>query len=76
MDKDDAVRDEVNALLLSSSTSISDPCSCSSKGSEGYTQLLMAALLAQGAGEVGSGQTGELMEIRTFFCSTVWKTKG
>lgn len=60
----DVVRDEVNALLLSSSTSVSDPFSCSSNGAEGYTKLLRAALLGPRS---GSGQTGELMEIRTFF---------
>lgn len=63
MDKTDVVRDEVNAFLLSSSTSACDPFSrselpahrSSSNGAEGYIKLLRAALLDQGVEEVGSG---------------------
>lgn len=59
----DVVRDEVNAFFLSSSTSASDPPSCSklsalrfsSNRAEGYAKLLRAALLDQGVEEVGGG---------------------
>ncbi len=52
----DVVRDEVNAFLLSSSTSASDLSHRSSSNrAEGYAKLLRAASLDEGVEEVGSG---------------------
>lgn len=59
----DVGRDEVNVSFLSSSTSASEPSSCSelaaqlfpSNGEEGYTKLLRATLSDRGMEQVGGG---------------------
>lgn len=80
----EAVEDEVDALLSSSSTSASDVFSCSelaahrssSTGAEGCSKSLRAALLDEGGGISGSGMQmrDERGDMKTRGSLCVWTT--